>query len=133
VRAVVAFEPDRDWSVVDSRDFMGAVREKFSARETNEAYWWFVVYGFFRFNNIDEWGLLVDEVDEDWDDSVDYARLAPRRAFLLDRLKTLRPSVSPASARKTSKLVNEARAAGINRSAKRKTAVTGRRSHRRLD
>jgi hypothetical protein len=88
VQAVVAAEPHRDWSAIDPRDFMEAVKQRFGEAATNHAYWWFVVYGFFRFNDIECWGVSDDAT---WDDSVDEARLAPRGAALLDRLRILRP------------------------------------------
>jgi hypothetical protein len=84
LRRVVSEEPDRDWSVVDPRDFMEAVKQHFDGEVTDDAYWWFLVYGFFRFNNIHEWGIQKNVT---WDDSVDNARLAPRGAAVLERIR----------------------------------------------
>ena len=86
VQAVVKAEPNRDWTRVRPRDFMMAVSELFSEAVTDDAYWWFVVHGFFRFDNIDYWGVGKGAT---WDDSCDEARLTERGGALLERVKVL--------------------------------------------
>ena len=75
VQRIVAAEPERDWSRVDARDFIEAVKAAFGQSAADTAYWWFIVYGFFRFGNIECWGITEDAT---WDDSVDEALLSPR-------------------------------------------------------
>jgi hypothetical protein len=87
VQAVITAEPTRDWSRVRARDFMTAVRGLFSDAVTDDAYWWFVVHGFFRFDNIDEWGVTKGAT---WEDSCDEALLTERGGALLERMKSLK-------------------------------------------
>jgi hypothetical protein len=86
VRAVVKADPNRDWTRVRPRDFMTAVRALFSEALTDDAYWWFVVHGLFRFDNINEWGVTKGAT---WDDSCDEACLTERGGALLERVKAL--------------------------------------------
>jgi hypothetical protein len=65
---------------------MVAVRQLFSEVATDDAYWWFLVHGFFRFDNIDYWGVAKEAT---WKDSCDEARLTERGSALLERVKVL--------------------------------------------
>jgi hypothetical protein len=87
VQAVVEAEPNRDWTRVRPADFMTAVRSRFTEAVTDDAYWWFIVHGFFRFDNIVEWGVVKGAT---WEDSCDEACLTERGAALIERVKALR-------------------------------------------
>jgi hypothetical protein len=65
---------------------MEQIRERHGKSITDLAYWWMIVYGFLQFDNIEDWGTIKNAT---WDDSVDNARLAPRGAALIERLREL--------------------------------------------
>jgi predicted nucleotide-binding protein with TIR-like domain len=86
IRQVSELDPARDWTIVGADEFMQVVRGIFDNQTTDEAYWWFVVYGFIRFNDIDEWGIRGSTP---WATSSVYAKVSPRGAALLERLRAM--------------------------------------------
>jgi hypothetical protein len=86
IRTVIRQNPSTDWTRLHTRDFMEEVDRHFDEDITDDAYWWLLVYGFFRFDDINEWGVAKNAT---WDDSCDEARLSERGAALMERLKIL--------------------------------------------
>ena len=52
--------------------------------DLDTAYWWLIVYGVLRFRDIDDWW----EDDEYYEDSMQFAEIAPRGIALLNELRT---------------------------------------------
>jgi predicted nucleotide-binding protein len=66
---------------VDPMELMAPIRKKWGNAAADTAYWWLVVYGVFRFVNIDQ---FTSEEGWDWDDSIEYVELSARGAALLN-------------------------------------------------
>jgi hypothetical protein len=91
----VVLADDKEWSRLDARTFLKAVKAQYGETRADDAYWWMIAYGFLQFDNIEDWGTVDDAT---WDDSVDNARFAARGLALIDRVRTLaryrRPDVA---------------------------------------
>ena len=85
---VVASNPT-DWSRAGVRALIQAIKNRFGEPIADDSYWWLIVLGVLRFDNIEEWGVSEDAT---WDDSCDYAQLTSRGAFLIERLRAKNPS-----------------------------------------
>jgi predicted nucleotide-binding protein len=68
-------------SGVDPMDLMAPIRRKWGNSAADTAYWWLVVYGVFRFMNIDQ---FTSGEGWNWDDSIEYVELSRRGAALLN-------------------------------------------------
>ncbi|GKS56556.1 hypothetical protein YTPLAS18_00830 [Nitrospira sp.] len=72
----------RRWhSGVNPVDLMAPIFKKWGNAATDTAYWWLVVYGIFKFLNIDQ---FTSYEGWDWDDSIEYVELSSRGAELLN-------------------------------------------------
>jgi hypothetical protein len=83
VKGVLESDPEREWAEVDAKSFMEAMASIADPDMADDAYWWLAVYGFFRFDNIDNWGA---HKNADWTDSVRYADVPKRAIALIERL-----------------------------------------------
>jgi len=86
VQKVAKIDPKRSWQDPTARPFMECVKRHFSRTVTNEAYWWLVVYGFFRFHDNEYWGA---DDEDDWQESCDLACIANRGRALMSRLRCI--------------------------------------------
>lgn len=92
VHRVLARHPDRDWRRATPRQFMESLASASRDRKLiDNTYWWLVVHGFFRFDELDDWW---DEKDV-WDDSVDFAIFSRRGLALIDKLKAVPRPTAP--------------------------------------
>jgi|GEM_PF-2414468 len=83
----VATRPGRKpaWLGLPARAFMKEVQKIVGNEDIlNEIYWWLIVYGVLQFKNIDR---FWDKKDR-YKDSVKYAKVATRGAFLMDDLSS---------------------------------------------
>jgi predicted nucleotide-binding protein len=75
----------RRWhSGVDPMDVMKPILRKWGNSAADTAYWWLVVYGVFRFQDIEQ---FTSDEGWKWDDSIEYVELSPRGAALLNLLR----------------------------------------------
>jgi hypothetical protein len=79
--------PTTDWSHATAQRFMNAVARTWAKTPgvANDAYWWLVVEGVFRFDNITTWW---DDDGSAWKQSVGYALIAERGLRLIERLQS---------------------------------------------
>ena len=76
----VALEmPMLDPMKVKPRAFMQRI-ERLFPKHANNAYWWLVVFGFFRFTDDQDWGITESE---DWNSSAPFVELAERGVALV--------------------------------------------------
>ncbi|HEU4562651.1 MAG TPA: TIR domain-containing protein [Longimicrobium sp.] len=97
IRTIVEEEPKRNWAVSTPRRFMDLVDSLFPGDVTEDTYWWLLVHGFFRFDDIKVWWYGNEE---SWDNSVDYAVFARRGTAFLEKLKRLRPTERDSTSRR---------------------------------
>ena len=71
LREAVRSGPEWSWSRRSPRELISAIKKRRGHVVADEAFWWFVTFGVFRFSTIDYWGNV-------WTDSVDNAHFAPR-------------------------------------------------------
>lgn len=89
VKGVATEHPNKNWKRQTSKQFMEAVRRLFHGkRGTEDAYWWLVVYGFFRFKGIHKW-WRGEKAGSSWRTSVEYSELTERGLMLITRLQKL--------------------------------------------
>lgn len=82
-----------DWSYVTARQFMESIYTR-HPDQTEEAYWWLVVLGAFRFRDIERfWGRK-----DTWDDSVDFALISERGKQFFSHLQRRRQLEAVANA-----------------------------------
>lgn len=80
----VAIGDQRDWRLLSPIDFMMAIEPSVPSRIKNDVYWWLIVYGFFRFIDIDQ---FFEGDGQAWTDSVNYAQFSDRGHALIERLR----------------------------------------------
>jgi predicted nucleotide-binding protein len=68
----------------NAKELMAPIAKKWRNRTTNEAYWWLVVYGIFRFTGIEQ---FTSDESWDWDESIEYVELSLRGVALLNILR----------------------------------------------
>jgi CAP12/Pycsar effector protein, TIR domain len=84
VRAIAIDEPRLKWDHKTSKDFVRRVRDRFGNAVAENAYWWLVVHGFFRFDNIDVWWSGGQPT---WEKSCPYALMTGRAVALIERCR----------------------------------------------
>jgi predicted nucleotide-binding protein len=85
VLQVAAQARTREWHPgVDPNDLMTPILDKWGDGVTDDSYWWFVVYGVFRFVNIDQ---FTSGKGWKWKHSIEFVRLSARGTALLNLLK----------------------------------------------
>lgn len=87
VRCVREAEPAYDWSRSTAKRFLSQINRIYDDNVAQDAYWWLVVFGFFRFRDIDRWWKL-EKGDNAWN-SVDYVQLSRRGVALMEKWKRL--------------------------------------------
>jgi predicted nucleotide-binding protein len=81
----VARARHRRWHTgIDPLDVMTPILRKWGNSAANTAYWWLVVYGVFRFRDIEQ---FTSEEGWEWQHSIEYVELSPRGAALLNLLR----------------------------------------------
>jgi hypothetical protein len=83
VSKVALEQPLLDPMKVRPRGFMERVQRMFPNHADN-AYWWLIVFGFFRFIDDDEWGITKKE---DWESSAPCAEISERGVALVRRIQ----------------------------------------------
>ncbi len=79
IETVVINRPTIDWTYVSARQLMDWIVDKFPTH-AEDTYWWLIVYGAFRFRDIEQ---FFDD-DDTWRHSVDYAVISERgKAFFM--------------------------------------------------
>jgi Predicted nucleotide-binding protein containing TIR-like domain len=63
--------------------FMQAVAKCVTPAVASEVFWWLLVYGFFRFEDVDYW---FDNKGDDWEDGIDYCVFSDRAKSIWDRI-----------------------------------------------
>jgi predicted nucleotide-binding protein len=66
---------------VDPMELMRPIRKKWGKAATDDAYWWLVVYGVFKFESIDQ---FTSDKGWGWKHSIQYVELSARGAALLN-------------------------------------------------
>jgi TIR domain len=101
------------WQTLSAREFLEEIRSVVNNEEfLDSAYWWLIVHGVLRFNDIDR---FWDKKDT-YKDSRKYARISPRGAALMEDLST--ESTDDASREATRLRPASSRAPAKNRRAK---------------
>ena len=73
------------WKPGPAEDLINAIEPLLSEwDDLDTAYWWLIVYGVLRFTQIDEFW----DGDEYYEDSMEFAEIAPRGVALLNELRT---------------------------------------------
>ena len=87
VHRVVAAPPRKDWRRRNPEDFVIDIASAPWARSTTaeNAYWWLVVYGFFAFEDIDDWYQGEDV----WRNSVGNVKFTERGLMLIEKLRLM--------------------------------------------
>jgi hypothetical protein len=83
LREAIRSRQDWSWARRSPRELISVIKARRGGVVADEAFWWFVTFGVFRFTTIDYWG-------DEWTDSVDHAQFAPRGLALITWLQRKR-------------------------------------------
>jgi hypothetical protein len=87
VAAVARANTKRDWRRSTAEEFVGEIKRIFKGKHiTDDAYWWLIVHGFFRFRDIDKWFVGADP---SWKQSVEFTALTDRSLALIEKLRVV--------------------------------------------
>lgn len=86
---VVEANPKKDWQRISSEALMGLI-ERQSPDAADDAYWWLIVTGFLKFDNIEVW---FKGKGDSWKQSVKFSEVAPRGKALLKKVQKLANTV----------------------------------------
>jgi hypothetical protein len=86
LKRVAPLGPKHGWKRDHNRTLIEEISTVYSEDIANEAYWWFIIFGVFRFNDDVVW---FNGSGENWKESIKYSHLAERGVHLLQKLRLL--------------------------------------------